>query len=133
MKNKSNVYIAHKMSETRHREIDEILKSKGLNPIYPEDLNPNFEKDDADQEARNKWAQKIFDDNIKAIKSSSLIIAFTDDWDPGVMFEIGYAKAQGINIITCSFAGYGSNIMIQKAAWKHFGHLQDLKNFLSNW
>lgn len=133
MSKEIKVYIAHKMSETRHREIDEILRSKNLIPIYPEDLNPNFEKKDADQEARNKWAQKIFDDNIKAIRSSNFIIAFTDDWDPGVMFEIGYAKASNIIIITCSFAGYGSNIMIQKAAWKHFSHLQDLKNFLSNW
>ena len=48
------MYIAHKMSETRHREIEEILKSKGIEAIFPEDLNPNFEKDNADPAEKEK-------------------------------------------------------------------------------
>lgn len=127
------VYIAHKMSETRHREIEEILKGKSIRAIFPEDLNPNFEKDNANPAEKEKWSQKIYNDNVFAINESDFVIAFTDDWDPGVMFEIGYAKAKNINIITCSFAGYGSNIMIAKAAWKHFKNLEDLKYFLQNW
>lgn len=130
MSQKKYAYVAHKMSESRHREIDMHLRDLDIIPIYPEDLNGNFEKKDVDPVARKLAAKKIFKDNIDAIRRSDFVFAFTDDWDPGVMFEIGYAKALQKYIVTCSFAGYGSNIMIQEAAWMHFSTLDDLKKWL---
>lgn len=71
--------------------------------------------------------KRIFDMNIRMMNNAFRMVAITDDFDPGVMFEIGYAYSIGVKVITYSPKGYGSNVMIAKAAWTHCKHADELE------
>lgn len=64
--------------------------------------------------------------NLDSICDSDLVIAVIDDYDPGTMFEIGYATKSGEvdelnglpNIISYSdVEGRGLNLMLQKSSY----------------
>lgn len=69
--------------------------------------------------------KEIFDSNIQHILDSDIIVAVIDDRDPGTMFEIGYAAALGIPIITLTQHDYQVNVMIKECTK---GHLKGLMN-----
>lgn len=72
--------------------------------------------------------QRIFDMNIRMLNNGLQLIAVTDDFDPGVMFEIGYFYSiTKSRIITFSPKGYGSNVMIAKASWSHCRGYEELE------
>lgn len=69
--------------------------------------------------------REIFDSNIQHILDSDIVVAVIDDRDPGTMFEIGYANALGIPIITLTQHDYQVNVMIKECTK---GHLKGLMN-----
>lgn len=78
---------------------------------------------------------QVYTENITNISNSDLLVAITDDFDAGTLFEIGYASALRIPIVTFSARGYGSNLMLAESAFFHartFGELANgLKDTLS--
>jgi nucleoside 2-deoxyribosyltransferase len=68
---------------------------------------------------RDAAADAILNANKEAIDASLFMLANIDDRDPGTMFEIGYAVARGIPVVTYSFKHYGSNIMISQSVVSH--------------
>lgn len=75
---------------------------------------------------RLKAAKDIFMSNTQAIECCKLMLANIDNRDPGTMFEIGYAVAQDIPVITYSTHNYGVNIMIGQSARLHLTSLTEV-------
>jgi len=72
------------------------------------------------KEERAKISKKIFNENIEMLDWADIIVANTDDFDPGTMFEIGYAFGKSKTILTFSAKGYGANVMISEASSGHY-------------
>jgi nucleoside 2-deoxyribosyltransferase len=71
--------------------------------------------------------ERIFDMNIRMMNNSFRMVAVTDDFDPGVMVEIGYFYSMCDHLITFSPAGYGANVMIAKVARTHARSWEELE------
>lgn len=50
---------------------------------------------DAPPEVRSK----TFEGNLKEIRDADLVVAITDDKDPGTLWEMGYAFARGVPVV----------------------------------
>ena len=63
--------------------------------------------------------EKTYNLNIKSINECNLVLAVIDDFDPGTIFEMGYASSDpSIDIISYSdVSGRGLNLMLQQASW----------------
>jgi len=75
-------------------------------------------------------SKKIFEENIEMLNWADIIVANTDDFDPGTMFEIGYAFGKNKIIVTFSAKGYGANVMISEASNGHYNIYTDLETAL---
>ena len=65
------------------------------------------------QDATKSEQNRIFQSNIAAINASRWILVVVDDYDPGVLWEMGFAHAQGIPTLTYSdVPGRGLNVML---------------------
>lgn len=76
--------------------------------------------------------RKVYEENLEGIDNSNLVVAITDDFDPGTLFEIGYATARKIPIVTFSAKGYGSNLMLAQAAFIHVRSFEELSSALTD-
>ncbi len=77
-------------------KIEKLLESIDLKYFSPR-KECLFKKSDAPEKAK-----KTFKANIDAIKKSNLIIAVIDDFDPGTVFEMGYAYGMKKDILAYS-------------------------------
>ena len=80
--------------------------------------------------------QRIFDMNIRMLRDATDVVAVTDDFDPGTMFEIGFfysmpGLGRKSNIITYSAKGYGANVMIARATFTHCTSMEELEQALN--
>ena len=71
---------------------------------------------DMTPEEKQARAAYIYRMNVEHIHLCNSMIAMTDNFDPGTIFEIGYAAALGKKIVTVSPAGYGANVMLVHCA-----------------
>lgn len=62
---------------------------------------------------------RIYNANITNIDRSDAIVAVIDDFDPGTIFEIGYAAKARKRIITISTKGHGLNVMLSHCIDEH--------------
>ena len=70
---------------------------------------------------------RIFNMNIRMLNNAKCMVAVTDNFDSGVMFEIGYFYSFNDYIITYSPEGYGANVMIAKAIRTHCKNVDELE------
>jgi nucleoside 2-deoxyribosyltransferase len=81
--------------------------------------------------------RRIFDMNIRMLNECDIMIAVTDDYDPGTVFEIGMMYCMrnsalgGKRIITYSDKGYGANVMIKFATFTHCTNDDELHTALN--
>ena len=79
--------------------------------------------------------QRIFDMNVRMIRESNILVAVTDDFDPGTMFEMGMFHNRwgrfSNAIITYSAKGYGANVMIAQASFTHCRNMDELEHALN--
>lgn len=68
----------------------------------------------------------IYELNETSVAICEVVIALTDNFDSGTMFECGLAKGMNIPYITWSSSGYGMNLMLQKSVTAHYISLQEL-------
>lgn len=71
------------------------------------------------KEERDALAPKIFESNCSHIDRTDLVFAVVDDRDPGVIWEMGYAYARSIPIITYTDRDFGLNVMISMSVAAH--------------
>ena len=68
--------------------------------------------------------RKVFNDNWSNVDDSDLILAVIDDFDVGVMWEVGYAYRAHVPVVTHTGMNYGCNLML---AHSIIGHTKDFE------
>lgn len=72
-----------------------------------------------------------FDMNCKAIEGSDLVLARIDDFDPGTMWEIGYAFAHKRPVYAyTTVEGRGLNLMLAQSCSGFLRGFEEISNFL---
>jgi nucleoside deoxyribosyltransferase len=135
-----NVYLAHpKFTPDQVSFItsfinvlisDADIEEYNLELLDPFEFSPNIE---GDRDAKKILGKSILYCNKLLIDKSDLVIAVIDDRDTGVIWEMGYAYAKNIPIITVSNFDYDVNIMLGQCVLAHFTNiLKDTTNNLKN-
>jgi len=73
----------------------------------------------------------VFNDNWMNIDDADLVVAVIDDRDVGTVWEMGYAFAKHVPIITTTRADYGMNLMLAECIIGHTKTLEELSAALS--
>ncbi len=100
-------------------------------PIYSPRLDGGTLKPDSPPDD----IRAVFESNKQAIGVASIVLAVIDDFDPGVLWEMGYAHAKGISALAYSdVQGRGLNVMLAGGCELGFvnGRI-DLANVLGDW
>lgn len=96
-----DVYIAapffNQNQITRVELVKSVLENSGLSYFSPKDDSAVSDINDSENR------KKVFKLNHDSIDSSKMVIAITDDKDPGTIWEAGYAFAKGIPVIYVAF------------------------------
>lgn len=82
-------------------------------------------------EERREMGPKIFRTNCAKIDWADLMIAVIDNFDTGVVWEMGYGYALGIEIATFTNHDYGLNIMLKGCSKVHLKRVGAVEEFLS--
>ena len=79
--------------------------------------------------------REVFESNKSAIRLASIVLAVIDDYDPGVLWEMGYAHAQSVPALGFSdIEGRGLNVMLAGGCELGFINGRDaLENCLRQW
>lgn len=85
---------------------------------------------DMSPEQKKASTRRIFNKNVLEMTQSNLMLAVIDGRDTGTVWEIGFAYASGIPVITYSDQGYGVNVMIKECVWAHAKGLARLAEVL---
>jgi|TARA_Y100000034_G_scaffold95237_1_gene115558 nucleoside 2-deoxyribosyltransferase len=129
---KESIYLAgpffNEKEVQKIKDVKKILedaKYKVFSPMHECHLPPK---------ASLKDRQKVFKQNIRAIKYSDKIVAITDGKDTGTMFEIGYSYAVGTPIVflATELKGKKFNLMLAQAGIKVLQSLEELKEWVIN-
>lgn len=128
------IYLANPVPTTNEVSKAEVLEAKlsdeflgQLDVVNPFDITPNMEG--ADPAQRGGLAKLILEANKRVIHNCDLMIAVIDDRDIGVIWEMGYAHAIGVDIISVSTQGYGNNIMIEQSVIRHIPNVMETEGF----
>jgi len=128
-----NIYIGSPFFSNEQiqqvKDIEEAILKSGHDYYSP--MRHSVLKDMTPKERANS-ARKVFDENIAEMDKADLILAMTDDFDPGTVFEIGYSFGTRKDIITYSPNNYGANVMLSQASCGHYTDLKVLANSLSS-
>lgn len=113
-------------------ELKEILTSSGFSVADPQELNPVV-KDLPPEERTPDLFSRIYNDNLKAMWSSSIIVAYIGEKDVGTAFELGFFRSKAVGnhaIITFSGEGQSTNLMLTQCSNKHLSSVQGFKDFI---
>lgn len=73
---------------------------------------------------------RVFQDNYTNIDDADLLLAVIDDFDVGVMFEVGYAFARHVPIVTHTARDYGCNLMLAHSIVGHTKEVEEVVDIL---
>lgn len=72
-----------------------------------------------------------FDMNVEAITNADLVLARIDDFDPGTMWEIGYAYGVSVPVYAyTTVEGRGLNLMLAQSCKGFIKGLDELEEFI---
>ena len=122
--------------------VEKVCKELKLNFFSPrlETKDIQFSKLDKNSSSylkdRDYLATEILKRNVKGILQSQLLIANTRDFDAGTIWEMGFAFANHIPIVSYTFKKYGLNIMLSQTVITHINSItpenySDLQKILS--
>lgn len=100
----------------RKKVLDELISRGVVTAVAYEEL--------AQFEPPGDLRLRVFNDNWSNIDDADLVVANIDDFDVGVMWEVGYAYARQVPIITTTNKMYGCNLML---AYSIIGHTKSLE------
>lgn len=72
----------------------------------------------------------VFYDNWSNIDDADLLLGVIDDFDVGVMWEVGYAFARHVPIVTHTGRNYGCNLMLAHSIIGHTKTLAEVEDIL---
>lgn len=78
-----------------------------------------------------KNSRQVFMTNCQKLRWADLVLAVVDGRDTGTTWEMGFAFATGIKIITYTDNDYGLNVMIQESVAAHARGEEDAEKILS--
>ena len=112
----------------RVEQVKKILIEKGLTFYSPKDECV------CDPKAGHDFRQKVFAMNCRAIGRCKIILAITNDKDPGTIWEAGYAFGRFKPVIYYCSGIKQFNLMLAESAVAVFTDLEKLKeyDFFSN-
>ncbi len=84
------------------------------------------------EEQKANRIKKIYDCNVEKICESDMLIAVIDDLDTGTIWEMGYATALDIDIISISNHDHGLNVMLANSVRAHIKDIEDIPNAVAN-
>lgn len=70
---------------------------------------------------------RVFNDNWMNIDDADLVVAVIDDFDSGTLWELGYAYARQVPVVTITKHDYGCNLMLAHSVIGHVKSLEDLR------
>lgn len=110
------------------REIENCLDDNGI-----EYFSPRFQGvlQNMTPEMKSKSLHDMYLSNVTNVKSSDILVAVIDDRDIGTTFEIGYAAALQIPVITLTNHDYQVNVMIKECCTAHLKSLVTLPDLIS--
>ena len=126
------IYLASGWFKPGHKEtmddVRSLLVREGYQVFAPYYDSVNLISDGDTPENR----MKAFDDDTIKITECNLVVAIIDDFDPGVMFEMGYAYNALVPILGfTNIKDRGLNVMLQQAVWGFSNGLSSLRSQLS--
>jgi nucleoside 2-deoxyribosyltransferase len=131
------IYIAAPLFTDEQRELIKLIENM-LDFREDKFFSPREYGNISGEKMTSERMRRIFDMNLRMLIECDDMIAVTDDFDPGVMFEIGFLYAQPEQlrvekrkIITYSHKGYGANVMIKYATFTHCRNDEELELALS--
>lgn len=74
--------------------------------------------------------EAVFHDNWSNIDDADLLIAVIDNFDVGVMWEVGYAFARHVPIVTFTAKNYGCNLMLAHSIIAHAKSIDTVRHVL---
>ena len=98
------------------KQIEAELEKEGIEYFSP---RKDGVLKDMDKKSREEIAPEIYKKNIAGVRNCTAVIAVIDNFDPGTVFELGYAAAFDKKIITLSMKNYGLNVMLSQCVVVH--------------
>lgn len=128
-----HIYLAGPFFSDEQRDLISWFESLNWEalPIYSPRSDGFVLVPDATQEER----QQIYNSNVDAITYCSFVLAVIDDFDPGTIWEMGFATGIGKDVVAYSdVPGRGLNVMLAGSAKAGFVNgRSDVWEFLSNY
>lgn len=126
------IYLAHPIKSACNwaQIISNTLSDMGVPEfelMNPFDYTPNIE---GNAEKLKTLSNLILKTNKDLIRMADLVIAVIDNRDMGVIWELGYAHASQVPIVTVSAHDYDNNIMIQNSVLAHVKNFNENKDML---
>jgi len=120
-------YLAAPFFNDEQREvcqaIEDAAKNAGVRCFSPRRDAGVLRPDSSEFDRR-----AVFNHNLIGLRNSKYVLARIDDFDPGVLWEIGYAYALQVPIVAFSTVpGRGLNLMLAQSA---IGFISELSNVL---
>lgn len=103
-----------------------IMEDLKLSYYSPKDeMRLDFKKDPPEK------IKQCFDANCNSVKTSELILAVIDDFDPGTVWEIGYGYSFKKSVIAYSnVPGRGLNLMLAQSCERFCNGLPEISEVL---
>jgi len=98
------------------RRIEAILADLKIECFSPSRDQPQFRHDAAPEE-KCRLSREIYAGNLQAIRNGDLMLACIDDFDPGTIWEMGYARGlfAAYRIIAFTTQHHGLNLMLAES------------------
>lgn len=105
-----HIYLAAPFFSEEQKEVCEFIEGLATAdlPIYSPRHDGGVLKPDATDEKR----KEIFNSNCVAIDTASWVLAVIDDFDAGVIWEMGYAYPRVPTLAYSDVPGRGINVML---------------------
>lgn len=118
------IYWAGPFFHPKYKDImirvkEEVKKIPGVIILDPADL-PVIEGGTVQQ--KSALSKIVFRGNVQMLKKSHMVVALTDDFDTGTVWEMGVGWRQGTPVVTWSTQEFGANIMLENSVVAHFSH-----------
>ncbi len=128
-----HVYLAAGFFNDEQKNLCSFVESleTSVMPVY----SPRLDGGVLTPASTNDTISEVFESNKAAIGVASIVLAVIDDYDPGVLWEMGYAHAKHVPALGFSgVEGRGLNVMLAGGCALGFiNGRNDLESCLRDW